>query len=262
MKTLYNDFSKHLVRYKNKEKSDILRDAKMFIVDFEIVKEGAVADMGMEQKLGEVKREQLNLPFPKTLIYAKEQMYLFKEVSEDAIEFTTVVRSSGRHNVMFCFSGIMNIDGTNLSSRIANSYYVSDGKMLGRKLAMSDKELEPVLKSLMICAYRVIVDLNTVDRFIVKSTPIKSKPSKDYPRFRELSEYILLKPKEIREKLNLEPLDGNVKRVHERRGHIRTYPDDKSKYPKAHGKHVWIKACWVGTSEATVGNRHYKVLLD
>ena len=262
MKTLYNEFSKYLVEAKCKARSDLLRDAKLFIVDFEVVNGGAVAEMGTNQKLGPVARERLNLPFPKTLIYAKEQMYLFNEVEEGIIEFLTVVRSEGKNTVQFCFSGIMNLDKPTLEADITESFYLNKGKALGEKFALSDEELEPVLKSLMICAYRVIVELNTVDRFIVKSTSVKTSKTKDYPRFRQQPQYIILKPNEIREKLNLKSEEGTTKRVHERRGHVRTYPDDKVKYPKAHGKHVWIKASWVGVSEATVGDRHYKVILD
>jgi hypothetical protein len=119
---------------------------------------------------------------------------------------------------------------------------------------------------------------NSPDRFIVEECPIKAmqrwkkrkqrerrkhkgKRRVQVRREHERPVYTLLKPKEIRVKLGLPALAaGGPRRPHERRRHYRTYRDER--YVKMRNKTVVIPASWVGPSEATIGNRRYRILLD
>lgn len=74
--------------------------------------------------------------------------------------------------------------------------------------------------------------------------------------------YVLATPDEIRERFHFPTPTGGVKRAHERRRHLRTYPDDPARWPTAHGRTVVIPASWVGPSEIKVNKRRYRVMLD
>ncbi|MBU1194027.1 MAG: hypothetical protein KKE62_01660 [Proteobacteria bacterium] len=105
------------------------------------------------------------------------------------------------------------------------------------------------------------------ENFILETTPKKvrkPKPGK-VPRSHERPYYTLLTPKKIRKKLNLEDPTSETgshssPAPHERRGHWRTYRDER--YKNMRGKRQWIGPVWIGASEAKVGNKIYKVRLD
>ena len=117
---------------------------------------------------------------------------------------------------------------------------------------------------------------NSPNRFIVEECPIKAmarwkkrkerdrRKNKPVSRIRRRSDrpvYTLLRPKEIRAKLGLPPLEsGGPRQPHERRRHYRTYRDER--YVNMRDRTVIIPACWCGPSEACVGNRRYRILLD
>lgn len=118
---------------------------------------------------------------------------------------------------------------------------------------------------------------NSPNRFILEECPIKAmarwkkrrnrrkktkKPVRaQIRRMHDRPMYTLLRPKEIRVKLGLPPLTvGGPRRPHERRRHYRTYRD--ARYVKMRNKTVIIPASWVGPSEAKIGNRRYRILLD
>ena len=127
---------------------------------------------------------------------------------------------------------------------------------------LKEKKSTPFLQNIKDIAKIIlkhIYELNTTDRFIVEVTNRKNK--KKGGKY-SMPEYILLKPGEIRKKLGLSEHQGGTKRVHERRAHLRKYPDDKIRFPKAHGKIVQIPAVWIGQSEGISGNKHYKVILS
>jgi hypothetical protein len=130
-----------------------------------------------------------------------------------------------------------------------------------------DKDIQLTLRQCITATYKTLVKLNTIDRFVLEVSP--RKPSKKalkpgaIPKLRDRPEYLMLTPKEIRKYLGTHLEDtGRVQSVHERRGHIRTYPDDKERFPNAHGKSIWIDAVWIGESEAIVGNKKYRVVLE
>ena len=115
-----------------------------------------------------------------------------------------------------------------------------------------------------ITAIEEFMQFNAPDRFILEDRPLKER--KKTPKILRSGDrplYTLLHPAEIRSKLKLpEPERGGPRKPHERRRHVRRYPDDIERWPNMHGKSIVIPASWVGPSEATVGKRRYKVLLD
>jgi hypothetical protein len=114
-------------------------------------------------------------------------------------------------------------------------------------------------------ALEELMVFNRPDRFIVRERPARVRPADGpkIPRSHERDSYTILHPQEARSKLGLaEPSRGGAKFVGERRRHVRRYPDDPARWPKAHGKTIVIPATWVGPHEAQVGRRHFSIMLD
>ena len=114
-------------------------------------------------------------------------------------------------------------------------------------------------------AVEEFMQFNAPDRFILESGPVKPRKVKAGRLLRsdDRPNYTLLRPSEIREKMGLEePVARGKRRSHERRRHVRRYPEDPARWPNAHGKTKVIPASWIGPHEAVVGRHYYKVLLD
>jgi len=109
---------------------------------------------------------------------------------------------------------------------------------------------------------------NSPDKFILEERPIDSrkhvtKAAKrgKIVRRQQRPQYTILHPQTIRQRLRLPSLEkGGPKRPHERRAHRRTFRD--SKFWRMQGKTIIIPATWVGPSEAVIGKKIYRVLLD
>lgn len=109
--------------------------------------------------------------------------------------------------------------------------------------------------------------LDDPDTFILESSPVSLEKRKFHPdhipRGTERSTYSLLRPREIRARLGLaDPKSsGHAKPVpHERRRHMRRLMSERFTHQK--GKLIPVQSCWVGPSEAQVGKRRYRVILD
>lgn len=154
----------------------------------------------------------------------------------------------------------------------------------------SDIVKDQILKSFSqnaLASFSEIMYIQSPSRFILKSTPLNiknKKKSKKIPRSHQRPMYTVLKPEEIREKLNITHSHGTggsrTVRVHERRRHWRYLSDDYYAYDKngdrlppliiptgkrrgeIYYKKTYVPATWVGKSEAVVGNKRYKVVLD
>lgn len=99
--------------------------------------------------------------------------------------------------------------------------------------------------------------------FVVETTsakPLKLGPK--IPRSHQRPIYTALKPTEIRKRLGIERPEsqGGTKTPHERRRHPRRLSAEGGHYKQ--DRVIIVKATWVGTSEAQVGNKRYKVILD
>lgn len=133
-------------------------------------------------------------------------------------------------------------------------------------------------------AMQEIVYLNQPTNFILKETPLKKKKGKTdkVARSHERPKYTILSPNKIREKMELPKIKGTHASPipHERRRHDRWLSDIRYAYdekgekriakPIPYGKrkgepyfvHVDVPATWIGLTENTVGNKHYKVLIE
>ena len=117
-----------------------------------------------------------------------------------------------------------------------------------------------------ITAIEEFMAFNGPDRFVVEVAPTNSKgdAKKKALRSADKPKYILLTPTEIREKLGTAAPDEEAIKTapHERRRHVRLYPNDPERWPNMHGKAKVIQACWVGPTEAVIGKRNYRVCLE
>lgn len=143
--------------------------------------------------------------------------------------------------------------------------YLFDGESLMESewvKTMADTMI-PQIQRNAVSGIEEIIYFNRPDRFIVRESPPRVRDpqtSAKIPRTQDRPIYTILHPHEIRNKLGL-TTDAH-RSAHERRRHVRRYPEDPVRWPKAHGKTVVIPASWVGPAEATVGRRTYKVMLD
>jgi hypothetical protein len=121
-------------------------------------------------------------------------------------------------------------------------------------------------------ALQEVMLLNDPTTFIVESTPLSAlerKPPKLKPgqirriaRSHERPIYTVLKPHEIRQRMGLPaPVGKRSVTPHERRSHLRTLRSEFFR-PDTRGKQILIPASWIGPSEAVVGKRRYRVILD
>ncbi|MDX1701713.1 MAG: hypothetical protein R3250_13890 [Melioribacteraceae bacterium] len=128
---------------------------------------------------------------------------------------------------------------------------------------MLQQHLEASLKNAMT-AVQEILYANTPNKFIMQSKPtrlMKKKPGK-LLRSTQRPIYTILKPNEIRKimKIKINSGSGGTRGAHDRRAHPRTFHSEF--YKEMQGKTIMIPATWVGPSEAKVGKRRYKVMLN
>lgn len=109
-----------------------------------------------------------------------------------------------------------------------------------------------------------IVKINTMDRFILKTEPASGqKITKRIALSHERPKYTILRPGEIRKAMGLpEPTESErgPNAPHWRRKHFHTFKHER--FTKKKGQTIVIPAVWVGPSEAVVGGKRYKVMLD
>ena len=148
----------------------------------------------------------------------------------------------------------------------AADHYLGDNSKDSREFSTS------ILNNVM-SAYEEVMYINQPSHFILEEIHEKlherfqrkfggKKKKKRYPRSTERPTYTVLPPKKIRHKMGLPPIthDTNGKKApHWRRAHTRVLRSDRYRQK---GKTIFVKACWIGPSEAKVGGKHYKVLLD
>ncbi len=144
--------------------------------------------------------------------------------------------------------------------------YLFDGEALVESewVKSMGSSMIPQIQRNAVAGIEEIIYFNRPDRFIVRDTPPRvrdPKTSPKIPRTHERPIYTILRPHEIREKLGMTTATSH-RTSHERRRHVRRYPEDPVRWPKAHGKTVVVPASWVGPSEAQVGRRTYKIMLD
>ena len=263
-----------------------LKASKIFNFDkkvcYDIQHLTSLEDTSAEEMLADfynvpLTEDLLGTPFPNTCVVTPDSATMLNEVKhaickpdQHAYMYTTLTRMHGNVDMewfcmglILCNKGITKVQDL----RVATKYFYirsHNGKFkpyVPTGVHEYDSGLiAPVLGKVM----GLVMELNTPDRFILEVTPTKTdiRSPKYVPRSHQRSEYILLHPHVIRHYMKTESdVEGHKKRGHERRAHLRRYPDDKVRFPNAHGKTIQIPALWIGRTEATVGERHYKVIL-
>ena len=125
--------------------------------------------------------------------------------------------------------------------------------------------------SLLACLHGIlsVLVINEPTRFIVEERLLhEPRQTQDkVVRSLERAHYIVLKPREIRNRLiytgGHEESDDEERRKtgpHERRGHFRTLRSERFKQAK--GQVIWINPMWIGPSECIHSSRRYKVRID
>jgi len=116
-------------------------------------------------------------------------------------------------------------------------------------------------------AMQEIVLMNQPSKFVLEiaTTAMKkdavAKKTGKITRSANRPIYMILSPREIRKIMQVPDLErGKMVSPHERRAHPRTYRN--ARFSNMQGQTVVIPATWVGDSEAVIGNRLYRVILD
>ncbi len=119
-------------------------------------------------------------------------------------------------------------------------------------------------------AIKQAIVLQSPGRFIIEETGANTakveKAKKRAKRSRRIlrsdarPRHIVLKPKEIRERIGLMAKGSGKKAEHPRRAHPRTLVAER--WANLRGQTIMVKSSWVGASETVLKGRRYRVLLD
>ena len=217
-----------------------------------------------------LEEDMLGLPFGNTCVVTPDSATLLHKVKapNHAYLFLSLAQLHGAENMVWLTAGIV-VRPPKLTTvqdlRVSmQHFYVLkyNGKYVPFKPTKGNGSVMilPILGKVLA----LIMQLNTPDRFILEVAPKVSdvRSNKYVPRSHQRPEYVILHPHSIRHYMKTEAdVEGHKRRGHERRAHLRRYPDDPIRFPNAHGKTIQIPALWIGRTEATVGNKKYKVIL-
>ena len=240
----------------------------------------AIEDSASLVIIADSEEEQAGLGGPRFYIEV-EQM-----IGARSDEFVTPARELPQH-VENMFRGTINVTWGNMfnltfdpkrySGNHLHAHFRYEGHGCYEKKQGLRRDLMPYLPADYVgrnAANNVLTAIAELDSFnqpnhwILEETPARPRREgkvRREPRSHERPRYTLLKPEQIREKLGLpDPGEegGTSPTPHERRGHWRTYRHERFAASGLASKRRWIKATWVGPSEAVIGKRRYKVCLD
>jgi hypothetical protein len=224
-------------------------------------------------------KDRVLLPFPHTTVVLDNLVVsLNQPLGFSNIDWIMYQNMKHRQNESVVYHGtllldVVNDDEVDIDIQFGNFFVDINGRLLDKtkyrmdEEALHSQQMKDMASGMLVETFLALAEINTVDRFVLEISPRKKKVKKGkpgyIPKVHERPEYILLKPKEIRKYLNTShEMTNGKKAVHERRGHPRTYPDDKERFPNVHGKTIWIDAVWCGTSEVVIKDKKYKVILD
>lgn len=225
---------------------------------------------------------ELHLPFDTVAIVSPDVVFLLTEHDKETGDATLRTRKFGLWYEDQKDAGVLNAfsviydegEGAYDLQIVGNTVFPKDGECYSiydlDDLAEYNQQEETkatrngmgreILKLFLMLDSRNFI-LEEQPKKIRKAT--KKKGAWKFPRAHERSIFTILRPRIIREKIGLPSLakgQEGVKTPHERRGHWRTYRDDR--FVNKQGKRQWIDATWVGHAEAQIGNKFYKVRLD
>ena len=201
--------------------------------------------------------EALRLPFPVTTIECPDICITIMESPSEKETYIVqaLVSTHDREMVLGFF-----VSATGSVSPISVSEF-RDGVFF-RKLGDDGvSEISPLMVYFADFSRKAVGIINCKDRFVLESTPLKTRKSKprEVKRSFQRPEYTVIHPQIIRKTMGLDKTGVKV-RGHDVRGHWRTYESDR--YVNMKGKTVWIDAHWAGPSESECSGRKYVVRLD
>lgn len=244
----------------------IAKDAKVFrlhkTIGYKVLpfSDTPIASVNLSN-VNEFTFDQLLLPFKTTAIAYNDFAIILvdnKTVYDFIGQFTLNHHKFG--DIVIFFTGIIDVNKSKEVDMIAT--HIKTTYINGKQI--DDRELRHTLTSCIIPAIHGLLEINTIDRFVLEIKDTKPRVYKDkyIPLIDQRPSYVILHPKEIRKYMKTEHEMTQERRGHERRAHLRRYPNDPIKFPNAHGKVVKIPSVWVGSTEAVVGEKLYRVVLD
>ena len=253
------------------------RETKVFVFDY-FQLPSCQNDIQFDDTLFEL-AENFRLPFPQIAVQDKEGISFIMDTKKDQFGFkekrfivTLDCNEENKKDGMILVGTAKNIkmDRDNIEADCDfNMIDIFDKGIIVKTIKKNEiSKTIPAdelvnLKSLFLFRFFEVLHLIKPKNFILEETPKKVRTSTiKVPRMHERPIFTILKPNEIRKKMGLKnPLtEGSPKTPHERSGHFRTLKNER--YGDRVGDRIWIKPTWVGTSEAMVGNKFYKVRLD
>ena len=153
---------------------------------------------------------------------------------------------------------------------LGDTIKVVEGNVRDPDSGFQKEKLQDVVDAVNVWFRLFLTCIATPKNFILEETPkghekLAAKGKKSL-RVHQRPLYTILRPNEIRKKLGLkdptkEKSSSGSRTVtpHERRRHPRRLTVE-SGYKE--NRVIIIEACWVGSSEAVIGNKRYKVRLD
>jgi hypothetical protein len=221
----------------------------------------------LDVRLPEFDHDLLGLPFKVTAMVFKDACTIFCDIEDSdryafiSLNIVDTARLEKDHIHLVTFGYV---DLVRKSGGVGGVIGMKNKNQKWGKVEFPQSDTVSLLP-LVYHQLNYLQELNTVDRFIMEISPTNPgvRSNKYIPKAHQRSEYVLLHPHEIRKYMKTEHEAGDRKQsAHERRAHYRTYPDDAVRFPNAHGKRIRIEAVWIGSTEAVVGGKKYKVILD
>lgn len=261
---------------------DLIKGARLFnftaSINQHVTYTSDIALKDMLPDFSSLDASQLLLPFDIIALVHPDSILLLQAAKELKLSFmycglTKLQSSTDLVYYVLYFGLTESLNGT-ASTKIKHCYIVTNGStvpIVSSCKPIPNKQDADIVEFCEFLAVKQLYDLatiNTLDRFIVEIAPSGAHPVKGkkfIPRSHQRPEYIILHPKEIRKLMRLPDLDSSDKASragHERRAHLRCYPNDKKRWPNMAGKTIQIAAIWIGPSEAEFDGKQYRVILD
>jgi hypothetical protein len=264
----------HIVGQKDfRHLSQLLKDAKVFCfgqkIGYRVYKTSTTPMASVDvMDVGEHTVDQWLLPFPTTCISYDDCATILTDKGNGRYDFVTYVsiHVDTMGDAYMLLQGYIDLNKSSEMDLLAGHVNTVHTHRAGGKLeAMDASQVSNEFFLLCIVpSIKGLVRLNCLDRFIMEIAPANKREysAKYIPMIEQRPTYILLYPHEIRKYMRTEHETTGKRAGHERRAHLRQYPDDITRYPKAHGRVVRIPSTWIGSTEKVVGDKKYRVVLD
>ncbi len=270
----WNLLCKLTEKNKLKDVASLMSKAKLFVLEKFDNQWDLVWDYSCQHKL-----HDFRLPFPVIAIQDAYSLNIFADTKDDqfGVESKRIFlqinygKRPGRGLEGMILLGDVYSPGQDsqdneiITVETNKAYGFRDNKIVGSVYGgdctehMSESLAENIITSIENALHELNYMLQP-KHFILEEKPSKISKQK-IPRSHLRPVYTLLTPDKIRKKLMIPGNGNDTKRTsHERSGHYRTLKHER--FGNNVGKRIWIKPTWIGPSEAKIGNKFYRVILD